>query len=116
MLNIVIQILFKVISIIGGLLCAPIVVILKPFMDYFGFTDFIPYMLGFIDLSLTYFGFFAILLHIPLAPLVLIISLGGVIFTLTVSMRAIIMIKSVWDAFKGSSGGRKIGFDTGDNR
>ena len=112
MLNIVVSILFKLIAIIGSVVATPVILILKPIMSVFGFTEFIPYILGFIDTSMTYFEFFAISLHMPLAPLLLVISLGAVIFTFTISMRAIIMVRSMWDMFKGSSGGSKIGFDT----
>lgn len=112
MLNLVVSIVFKLISIIGGILLVPIITILKPFMDLLGFSDFVSYILQYIDIALTYFSFFAISLHIPLAPLLFVVSICGVLLTFTIAFRSVIMVKSVYSAIRGSSGSRSIGFDT----
>lgn len=116
MLNIVVSVLFNLIRIIGSILLVPLVVILKPFLAFFDFTAFTVYIVNFIDLGLTFMSFFITALNIPLAPLILFVSINLTMLTFTISVRGFLMIKSIWMAFRGNSGKTKIGFDTNQNK
>lgn len=102
MLKIIISAVFKLIALIGSLLLAPLMVLLTPLMSLLGFAEFIPYFIGFFQTGLTYASWFVIALHIPLAPFVTIISLCGVFLTFNISLRAVLLVKNIYLAVKGS--------------
>lgn len=103
MLNLVVKILFKLISIIVGVVLTPIIAIISPIMSVFGFSEFIPYILQFLNTAFTYFNFFVVAFHIPIAPLILIISICGVLITFNISMRAVLMVMSVYSTYKSGA-------------
>ena len=112
MLNIVVSVFFKLLSIIASIILYTIVAILTPVMSYFGFNDFTSSIVSYIQIAFSYANFFIVALHIPKAPLLLVVSICGVIWTFTVTVRAYIMVTSVYKAIKGSGSQRTIGFDT----
>lgn len=100
MLNIIISAVFKLIQLIGGLLLTPLMLIITPLMSALGFTDFISHIYYFIDLALTYASFFVVALHIPIVPFVFLLGLCVTLFTFSITIRAVLLVKNIYTAVK----------------
>lgn len=100
MLNIIITAVFKLITLLGNLICLPITLIITPFMNALGFTDFITYIYSFLDMALSYASFFIVAFHIPIVPFVILLGLCLTIFTFSISIRAVLLVKNIYTAVK----------------
>lgn len=103
MFNIVIQVVFKLIQILGGILIAPVFAIASPLLNLIGFSAFVTDIIVFVDYSLTYVDFIIDIFHIPRVALSLVLGLGATILTFNVTLWAFTLIKNVYSFIKTGS-------------
>lgn len=98
MFNVLMQFVFTLVGKIGDIVLAPLILAVSALIP--GFSDFVNYIIQFINYGFTYLIFFIKLLMIPKACIQVVLTVATATLLITVAVRAFALIVRIYNYFK----------------